>query len=312
MVQLSTAQTLLATEGAVKALNHEEEALDRVAGITSLSTHGTSDGDWRNSAMVTREEPVDSRRGLRTGEGPLESLLAAATVTTPADGRSKKIAADVEAAVASIQDGAVIMFGGFGRAGAPLALRDALARRGLRDLTIVCNNADFGALAEKHSIARLICSYPTGPTAGPVREQIESGEIELLITPQGTLVEQIRAAAAGLGGVLTPTGVGTEFAARFETVTLGGRDYLLAPALPADVALVKAAVADTRGNLACRRAARNFNPAMAMAARLTIAQVDCIVPAGDLDPDLVHIPGQFVDVVVAGPTTARPALEATG
>jgi 3-oxoadipate CoA-transferase, alpha subunit len=239
--------------------------------------------------------------------GPLAALQANARPITAVD-FPEKVAPHVDEAVASVQDGASIMVGGFGRAGSPLALRDAVARRRLRDLTIICNNADFGELAQQHSVRRLICSYPTGPTSAPVVEQIESGEIELLVTPQGTLVEQIRAGGAGLGGVLTPTGIGTEFAARFETLTLEGRTYLIAPALRADVALVHAAVADTHGNLSCRRTARNFNPVMAMGARFTIAQVDRIVPAGELDPDLVHVPSHFVDRIVESPaTTGGPA-----
>ena len=245
--------------------------------------------------------------------GPLAALLARPARPDQADiDVYGKVVDDPDQAVEVVRDGAVIMVGGFGGAGFPFALRDALARRRLKDLTLIANNGDFGQLAYEGGLKRLICSYPTGRSGRPLAEQIEAGNVELLVTPQGTFAEQIRARAAGLGAVLTPTGVGTEFAERFDTMVLNGREYVLAPALSADIALVRAAVADTAGNLSCRLSARNFNPLMAMAADYTIAQVNTVVPAGDLDPDLVHIPSPFVDriVIVPDETQTREAVEA--
>lgn len=201
-------------------------------------------------------------------------------------------------AVAEIQDGASVMFGGFGGAGFAFGLREALAEHGPRELTIICNNADFGSLAERRCIRRIVCSYPTGETAAPVFEQIERGEIELLLTPQGTLAEQIRAGAAGIGGVLTPTGVDLELGAEWREIEYLDRRWILAPALRADVALLHAAVADSFGNLVLRHAARNFTPLMAMAADRTIVEVDRLVRPGEIDPDQVHVPSAFVDVLV--------------
>lgn len=236
--------------------------------------------------------------------GPLATLLNATSQTIPMDATIYgKLVADADAAVAPIGSGATVMVGGFGGAGFPFALRDALGQKALSSLTVVCNNADFGVLTRNDGLKRLICSYPSGPSSELVKAQIESGNIELYITPQGTLIEQIRAGAAGLGGILTPTGVGTELEERFETVTVNGREYILAPSLRADFALVRAAVADSSGNLSCRRASRNFNPAMAMAATYTIAQVEAVVPVGALDPDLIHIPSPFVDRIVVVPRT---------
>ena len=207
---------------------------------------------------------------------------------------------DVNDAVAGVESGHTLMVGGFGGAGFPFALRDALSRRGLSDLTVIANNADFGALADAGSLKRMICSFPTGPTSGSVIRGIEESQIELLLTPQGTLVEQIHAGGSGLGGFLTPTGRDTELAARWSVVDFQGESYLLVPPLRADVALIKASVADEMGNLVHHKASRNFNPLMAMAADLTVAQVDRVVPSGELDPDMIHVPSVFVDVVVVG------------
>ncbi len=229
--------------------------------------------------------------------------VAAATIAEDSFG---KVIATPDAAVAEIKDGATIMVAGFGDSGFPSALRDALGRRRLRDLTVIANNGNFECLVYEGGLRRLICSYPIGQgTAPAVRRAIEEGRIELLLTPQGTLIEQIRAAAAGLGGVLTPTAVGTELAAHFDVLHCNGRDFVLAPALHADVALVRAHIGDHAGNLRCRLAARNFNPVMAMAASHTIAQVDHLVPVGALDPDSVHIPSPFVDRMVVVPRLAE-------
>lgn len=210
-----------------------------------------------------------------------------------------KVVASLDEAVADIPDGASIMVGGFGGAGFPFALRESLVRRRPSNITIICNNGDFGELAYEGGLARLICSYPTGATAKAVNEGVEAGRIDLRLTPQGTLVERIRAAGAGLGGVLTPTGVGTEFEQGYESVEVDGRRYLLAPALHADVALIHAQTADRLGNLVMRHAARNFSPLMAMAAETTIVEAVEVVEPGQIDPDHVHVPSAFVDRVVA-------------
>lgn len=212
--------------------------------------------------------------------------------------RTRKVVDSVEEAVSVVRDGDTVMVGGFGGAGFPFVLRDALGARGLKDLTIVCNNADFGVFVEKGSLKRLICTYPTGPTSAPVFQAIEEGRVELVLTPQGTLAEQIRAGGAGLGGVLTPTALHTDLGRELDIIEYRDERYVLAPALKADVALVRAAVADTYGNLVFRQASRNFNPLMAMAAKTTIAEVGKIVEAGEIDPNHVHIPSAFVNVIV--------------
>jgi 3-oxoacid CoA-transferase A subunit len=166
-------------------------------------------------------------------------------------------------------------------------------------VTVVCNNSDFGGLAYEGGLVRLICSYPTGATAAAVVEGIEAGHIKLELTPQGTLVERIRAGGSGLGGVVTPTGLGTEFEAGLQKVDVEGRTYLLVPPLRADVALLHAHVADTFGNLVLRHAARNFTPLMAMAALHTIVEAATVVQPGEIDPDHVHVPSAFVDTIVA-------------
>lgn len=209
-----------------------------------------------------------------------------------------KVVDSVEAAVADVPDGATVLVGGFGGAGFPFALRDALIQRRPKRITIICNNSDFGGFVYEGGLARMVCSYPVGATAKPVLEAIEDGRVELELIPQGTLVERLRAGGAGLGGVLTPTGVGTEFEAGYRRYELDGRQYLVAPSLRGDVALIRAHVGDRYGNLVLRRAARNFNPIMAMAADVTIAQVATVVEPGEIDPDSVHIPAAFVDRLV--------------
>jgi 3-oxoadipate CoA-transferase alpha subunit len=210
-----------------------------------------------------------------------------------------KVVADVDAAVADIADGSTILVGGFGGAGFPFALRDALIRRRPRRVTIVCNNADFGGFVYDEGLVRIMCSYPVGATSKPILEAIEAGTVELSLTPQGTLAERLRAGGSGLGGILTPTGVGTEFEAGQQVVEVGGRRWILALPLRGDVALIRADLGDRIGNLVSRNAARNFNPVVAMAADLTIAEVGRLVEPGEIDPNLVHIPSAFVDRVVA-------------
>lgn len=209
-----------------------------------------------------------------------------------------KVVASVDDAVADIGDDITVMVGGFGGAGFPSALRDALIRRRPRRITIICNNADFGGFVYDEGIVRIVASYPVGATAKPLVEAVEAGRVELDLTPQGTLVERIRAGGAGLGGFLTPTGLGTQFERDYQRIDMDGKPYLLVPALRADFALVRASLSDRYGNLVHRRASRNFNPLMAMAARLTIAEVGRLVEPGEIDPDLIHTPAAFVDRVV--------------
>jgi len=213
-----------------------------------------------------------------------------------------KVVDSAHTALSVAKTGDVVMVGGFGGAGFPYALRSALADTKVAGLTMVCNNSDFGDLASQHSIDRLICSFPYGETAGPVLEQIESGEIELLLTPQGTLAEQIRAAGAGIGGVLTQAGLDADLGRDWEIV-IGpdGKRYFLVPPLHADVALIHADVADRLGNLYMRKAARNFNPLMAMAAKVTIVEAKRIVEPGELDPEHIHVPSIFVNSIVPLP-----------
>jgi 3-oxoadipate CoA-transferase alpha subunit len=217
----------------------------------------------------------------------------------PASRALDKVFVSVDEAVAGVPDGATVLVGGFGGSGFPMSLREALIRRRPKRITIVCNNADFGGFVYDEGLVKVICSYPVGGTVKPVLEGIEAGRIALELTPQGTLAERLRAGGSGLGGVLTPTGLGTEFEAGHQVMEVDGRRYLLVKPLRGDVALVRANIGDRYGNLAGRFAGRNFNPLMAMAADLTIAEVASIVEPGELDPQQIHIPSVFVDRVVA-------------
>ncbi|MBM4266419.1 MAG: 3-oxoacid CoA-transferase subunit A [Deltaproteobacteria bacterium] len=208
-------------------------------------------------------------------------------------------------AVADIADGARVMIGGFGVIqGWPASLIQALRDRGSRDLTLVCNTPGVGPtspqqLAESGQIGSLIASYAAYPTQRTVlEEQIRAGRVKVELVPQGTLIERVRAAGAGLAGFYTPTGVGTDVAAGKEVRELDGRPYVFERALSADFALVRAAVADRHGNLLYRGAGRNYNPVFATGARVTIAEVDEIVEAGAIDPEAVVTPGVFVDRIV--------------
>jgi 3-oxoadipate CoA-transferase alpha subunit len=216
-----------------------------------------------------------------------------------------KIVETAEAAVADISEGASIMIGGFGDAGVPNHLIDALVRRRVGGLTVIANNAGGGdvgiALLFRHGLVRKICcSFPRSARSVEFQARYNSGEVELELIPQGTMAERMRAAGAGIGGFYTPTGVGTVIEQGKEIREIDGRQYLLELPLSADYALVEAAVADRYGNLRYRLAARNFNPVMAMAARVTIAQARRIVEPGELAPDDIHTPGIFVDRVVLG------------
>lgn len=204
-------------------------------------------------------------------------------------------------AVKHISPGMSVMIGGFLNVGTPEGLIEALVEQGTDQLTVICNDTAFpgkgiGKLQDHKRITQLYASYIGGhPETG---KALESGEMEVVLTPQGTLAEQIRAGGAGLGGFLTPTGVGTVAAKDKQEITIQGRTYLLEMPLTADVALLKAAKADLSGNLVYRLSARNFNPMMAMAAKLIIVEVEEIVPIGAIDPDHVITSGIFVDYLV--------------
>jgi 3-oxoacid CoA-transferase subunit A len=212
-----------------------------------------------------------------------------------------KVMASAAEAVALVPDGATIMMGGFGVCGLPENLIDALHDRGTRDLIIISNNAGLdgfgiGRLLAKHQVRKMISSY-----VGENREferQFLQGELEVELVPQGTFSERIRAGGAGIGGFFTPTGYGTIVADGKETREIAGRHYVLEMPLLADFAFVKAHRGDRLGNLVYRRTARNFNPMMATAARVTIAEVEHLVEPGALDPDAIVTPGIFVHHVV--------------
>ena len=213
-----------------------------------------------------------------------------------------KIMPSIELAIAGIKDSAVIMIGGFGQAGTPFNLVQALVEQGTQGLTVICNSISQAApLVENRRVRKLIASFPiwvdrTRPN--PLDEQVPAGKIELVTIPQGTLAEAIRAGGAGIPAFYTITGVGTFVEEGKEKRIFNGKECLLELALKADVALVKAYKGDRMGNLVYRMTARNFNPLMAMAAELTIAEVEEIVDVGELDPEFIVTPGIFVDRVV--------------
>ncbi len=219
-----------------------------------------------------------------------------------------KVLASPEEAVAEIKDGSTIMFGGFGVAGIPFTLIKALYERGTQGITAITNSPggrledfDLSILFRKRQISKVIASYPV--YAGKVNafeELYQKGEVELELVPQGTFAERIRAGGAGIPGFYTPTGVGTVAEESKEKRSFNGREYLLELALKADFALIKAHKADRLGNLTYRMTARNFNPIMATAAAVTIAEVDEIVEIGGLDPESVVTPGIYVDHIVKG------------
>ena len=223
-----------------------------------------------------------------------------------------KTVASVAEAVAGIHDGATVMIGGFGAAGMPAALIDALSAQGARDLTIVNNNAGNGdtglaALLKAGRVRKIVCSFPRQTDSWVFDELYRSGKIELELVPQGNLAERIRAAGAGIGAFFTPTGFGTQLAEGKETRRIDGRDYVLEHPIRADFALIKALHGDRWGNLVYRKTARNFGPIMASAAKCAIAQVDEIVPLGALDPEAIVTPGIFVRRVVQVSRAPRAA-----
>ncbi|MDE2359293.1 MAG: 3-oxoacid CoA-transferase subunit A [Betaproteobacteria bacterium] len=223
-----------------------------------------------------------------------------------------KTMATVAEAIADIKDGATVMIGGFGSAGMPSELIDALIAQGARELTIVNNNAGNGdaglaLLLKARRVRKIICSFPRQTDSWHFDTLYRAGEIELELVPQGNLAERIRAAGAGIGAFYTPTGFGTLLAQGKETREIDGRHYVLEYPIRADFALVKALYGDRWGNLVYRKTARNFGPIMATAARCTIAQVQRIVPLGALDPEAVVTPGIFVHRVVCVPAGAAVA-----
>ena len=212
-------------------------------------------------------------------------------------------------AIHDIQDGATIMVGGFGLCGNPEHLIAALARKRVRNLTVISNNCGtteqgLGVLLQAKQLRKMVASY-----VGENKEferQFLSGELEVELNPQGTLAERIRAGAAGIGGFYTATGVGTQVAEGKESRVIGGREYLLELPLKADFALVKAWKADAWGNLVFRKTTRNFSAVMCGAAKVTVAEVEEIVPVGALDPDAVHVPSIYVQRLVLGTHYQKP------
>ena len=209
-------------------------------------------------------------------------------------------------AVAGIKDGATILCAGFGGAGLPDALCEAVVEQGARDLTVVANNAGTGrrglaALMAAGRVRRIICSFPRSSGSVVFEELYAAGRIELELVPQGIISERMRCAAAGLGGFYSPVSVGTRLAEGKEHREIDGRNYVLEKPLKGDVALLSADRADRWGNLTYRKSARNFNPTMAAAADLSVVQVRHLVELGELDPELIITPGIFIDRVVEVP-----------
>jgi 3-oxoadipate CoA-transferase alpha subunit len=216
-----------------------------------------------------------------------------------------RIVNTIAEAMNGVRDGATVLVGGFGSVGQPNALIEGLIEHGARHLTVVANNAGnapdtgLGKLIKLGRVARMICSFPRGSVA--FEELYRAGKIELEITPQGTLAERMRAAGAGIPAFYTPTAAGTKLADGKEQREIDGRTYVLEKALHGDVALVEAWRADRWGNLTYRATGRNFNPVMAMAGKLTIAQAQHIVELGEIDPEVIVTAGLFVDRVVHVP-----------
>ncbi len=209
----------------------------------------------------------------------------------------------VDQAIDKINDGMVVMIAGFLSCGTPETFIDALIEKGTKDLTIICNDTGFpdkgiGRLIVNKQVKKVITSHiGTNPETG---RQMNEGEMEVILTPQGTIAEQVRAAGAGLGGVITPTGLGTIVEEGKQIIEIKGKKYLVEEPLHADIALIHAEKADTKGNLVYEYSATNFNPLMAMAADTVIVEAEQIVEVGDLDPNFIHTPHIFVDMIVKG------------
>jgi 3-oxoadipate CoA-transferase, alpha subunit len=214
-----------------------------------------------------------------------------------------KISESVLAALHDVADGAIVMIGGFGGAGQPSELIDGLIAQGARDLVVINNNAGNGeaglaALLKTGRVRKIICSFPRQADSQVFDALYRAGKLELELVPQGNLAERIRAAGAGIGGFFTPTAYGTDLAKGKETREIDGRMYVFERPLHADVALIQAEAADRWGNLTYRKTARNFGPAMAMAAKMTVAAVHDVVELGAMDPEHIVTPGIFVQRVV--------------
>jgi 3-oxoadipate CoA-transferase, alpha subunit len=214
-----------------------------------------------------------------------------------------KTVATIEEAVAGIQDGATLMVSGFGEAGAPSLLMEAIIDQGARNLTAISNNAGesyhgLAKLIAEKRVDKVICSFPTAAKKAVVKDLYAVGEIELEIVPQGTLSERIRAGGAGIGGFYTPTSFGTKLGEGKETRQFDGRDYVLEHPLHADFSFIKAKVADRWGNLTYDKSARNFGPSMATAGKVTVVQVDEIVELSEMNPEAIVTPGIFVNRVI--------------
>lgn len=214
-----------------------------------------------------------------------------------------KIVKTMSDAFAGLQDGATIMIGGFGGSGIPHDLIDCLVEQDAKELVIITNNAGSGetgiaALLKSRRVRKIVCSYPRMADSHHFETLYRSGQIELELVPQGNLVERIRAQGAGIGGFFTQTSYGTLLAEGKETRLINGKNYVFETPLEADFALIRALRADRFGNLVYRKAARNYGPVMAMAAKTTIAQVSEVVEVGDIDPETVVTPGIFVKHVV--------------
>jgi len=214
-----------------------------------------------------------------------------------------KVVQDADEAISSIKDGDVLMLGGFGLCGIPENCIAALVQKGVRDLTCISNNAgvdDFGIglMLKKKQVRKMISSY-VGENA-EFERQLLSGELDVELIPQGTLATRCLAAGYGMPAIYTPAGAGTEVADQKEIRSFNGEEYLLEYAFQANYALVKAWKGDTDGNLIYKETARNFNPLMAMAGKITIAEVEQLVPAGELDPDFIHTPGIYIHKIFQG------------
>lgn len=214
-----------------------------------------------------------------------------------------KFCTSVAEALEGVGDGATILVGGFGAVGQAVHLIDGVIELGLRDLTVVANNAGYGQtglarLLQMRRVRKIICSFPRIAGSTAFEELYKAGAIELELVPQGTLAERLRAAGAGIPAFFTATGAGTDLASGKETREFNGRAYVMEQALHADVALVEAWKADRWGNLSYRESGRNFNPVMATAAALTIVQAQHVAQLGEMDPEAIVTPGIFVDRVV--------------
>ena len=225
-----------------------------------------------------------------------------------------KVYESAAAALEGVQDGMTIMSGGFGLCGNPENLIQALYDSQVKDLTVISNNCGIddkglGILLQARQIKKMISSY-VGENKN-FASQFLSGELEVDLVPQGTLAERIRAGGAGIPAFFTPTGVGTQVAEGKEVRVFNGRESIMEHALTADISIVKAWKGDTHGNLIFRATARNFNPMMAMAGKITIAEVEELVPAGELDPDQIHTPGIFVQRIIQGSDYEKPIEQRT-